>query len=381
MRKYKKIKIISQLLFCVFLFPSGQSNARQILRDSLKKSEEFIFDKAPFISCHASTIAETPGGLVAAWFGGSYEGNKDVEIWLSRKVGKKWSAPVSVANGIQHKNRRYACYNPVLFQVPNGPLLLFYKVGPDIKAWWGMLSKSFDNGKTWSEAQRLPQHILGPIKNKPLMLADGTLICPSSTEDNGWRIQFEITRDLGKTWEITEPVNRFNVIQPSILSYADGRLQSLSRSKENRIVSGWSNDKGQTWEDLEITNIPNPNSGTDAVTLKNGLQLLVYNHSVRGKGQWSGPRFPLAIALSKDGIDWKALEIIEDKPGEYSYPAVIQSNDGLVHITYSCKTGKIIKGLAGGSTYENEHIKHVTVDISKIDFNGLKSITGNNWPE
>jgi len=381
MRKEQKVQVISQVLILIILLVSGQANGRQTLRDSLKKSEEFIFNDAPFNSCHASTIAETPAGLVAAWFGGSYEGNKDVEIWLSRKVAGKWSAPVSVANGIQHKTRRYACYNPVLFQVPNGPLLLFYKVGPDIKAWWGMLSRSFDNGKTWSEPQRLPQHILGPIKNKPLLLADGTLICPSSTEDNGWRIQFEITRDLGKTWEITEPVNRFNVIQPSILTYADGRLQSLSRSKENRIVSGWSNDKGKTWEDLEMTNVPNPNSGTDAVTLKNGMQLLVYNHSVRAKGQWSGPRFPLAIALSKDGITWKALEIIEDEPGEYSYPAVIQTNDGLVHITYSCKTGDIIKGQTGGSIYENEHIKHVTVDVSKINFNSLKDITGNNWPE
>jgi len=380
MIKNCKTKIICTCIFYIVLAFQIQVVGQKTAQNSVKKSEEFIFEKAPFASCHASTIAETPAGLVSAWFGGPYEGNKDVEIWLSRQVGKKWSEPVSVANGIQHKSRRYPCFNPVLFQVPDGPLLLFYKVGPDIKQWWGMLSKSFDHGKTWSEAQRLPQHILGPIKNKPLMLSNGTLICPSSTEDNGWRIHFEMTRDLGKTWEITEPVNRFNVIQPSILTYADGRLQSLSRSKENRVVSGWSGDQGKTWEDLEMTDVPNPNSGTDAVTLSNGLQLLVYNHSVRGKGQWSGPRFPLAIALSKDGIVWKALEILEDKPGEYSYPAVIQSKDGMVHITYSCKTGNIIKGAAGGSIYENEHIRHLTVDVSKIDFDKLKNITGNEWP-
>lgn len=373
-------KLITKALFLIFVL-TGYCRAGQKGADSLSFKKEFIFDKAPFLSCHASTIVETPGGLVSAWFGGTREGDPDVEIWLSRRLGGKWSKPVAVANGIQHTKKRYACFNPVLFQVPKGPLLLFYKVGPDIKEWWGMLTKSYDNGKTWSEPQRLPQHILGPIKNKPVMLEDGTLICPSSTEDNGWRIHFEITRDLGKTWEITEPVNRFNVIQPSILTYPDGRLQTLSRSKENRVVSGWSNDKGKTWEDLEMTSIPNPNSGTDAVTLKNGLQLLVYNHSIRDKGKWSGPRHPLAIALSKDGVTWKAAGIIEAQPGEYSYPAVIQSKDGLVHITYSCKTGKQIPGAKGGYTFENEHISHVTIDVNTIDFNQLKEIAGNAWPE
>lgn len=374
-----KVKERIGIVFFILLSSAGLQASH--FADTLSYTKEFIFNKPPFLSCHASTIAETPGGLVSAWFGGTREGDPDVEIWLSRRIGGKWSKPVSVANGIQHTKKRYACFNPVLFQVPKGPLLLFYKVGPDIKEWWGMLTKSYDNGKTWSEPQRLPQHIYGPIKNKPILLEDGTLICPSSTEDNGWRIHFELTRDLGKTWEITEPVNRFNVIQPSILMYSDGRLQTLSRSKENRVVSGWSNDKGKTWEDLEMTSIPNPNSGTDAVTLKNGLQLLVYNHSIRDKGKWSGPRHPLAIALSKDGITWKAAGVIELQPGEYSYPAVIQSKDGLVHITYSCKTGKQIPGAKGGYTWENENISHVTIDINTIDFNQLKEITGTTWPE
>ena len=348
--------------------------------DSLKFSRESIFVDAPFESCHASTIAETPQGLVSAWFGGPLEGDKNVEIWFSRKIADKWTAPASVANGIQYKQRRYACWNPVLFQVPNGPLLLFYKVGPGVKEWWGMLTKSFDNGKSWSEPQRLPQHILGPVKNKPVMLADGTLICGSSTEGDGWRLHFEITRDLGKTWEITEPVNRFNVIQPSILVHKDGRLQTMSRSKENRVVTGWSSDMGKTWDDLEMTNIPNPNSGTDAVTLKNGMHVLIYNHSERAKGGWSGPRFPLAVAISKDGINWKAAGILESQPGEYSYPAVIQTQDGLVHITYSCKNGTIIPSSVGGKIYDHETIKHVTLDPSRINFDMLKEIKGAVYP-
>ena len=87
--------------------------------------QEFVYNEAPFPSCHASTIAETPEGLVCAFFGGTAEKNRDVEIWLSRNKGAGWSAPVSVADGIQDANHRWPCWNPVLFQTKPGTLLLF----------------------------------------------------------------------------------------------------------------------------------------------------------------------------------------------------------------------------------------------------------------
>jgi alpha-L-rhamnosidase len=135
--------------------------------------QQFIYDTASFLSCHASTIAETPEGLIAAWFGGTHEKHKDVEIWISRKQGSKWTTPVSAANGIQDASKRYPCWNPVLFQFPKGPLMLFYKVGPDPVDWWGEFKTSNDYGKTWSKAYRLPEGILGPVKNKPILLNDG----------------------------------------------------------------------------------------------------------------------------------------------------------------------------------------------------------------
>src|SRR3982751_6147077 len=92
--------------------------------------DDFIYDTAPFPECHASTIVETPKGLVAAFFGGTKERNPDVEIYLCRKENNKWTAPVSVANGIQNDRLRYPTWNPVLYQVPGGDLLLFYKIGP-----------------------------------------------------------------------------------------------------------------------------------------------------------------------------------------------------------------------------------------------------------
>ncbi len=229
---------------------------------------EFIYEHAPFPECHASTIVETGDTLVAAWFGGTRERNPDVCIWSSRLEAGHWTAPVELANGIQSPTNRLPCWNPVLFQPKAGPLLLFYKVGPSPATWWGMLMTSDDHGKTWSKPRRLPEGILGPIKNKPVQLANGDILCPTSTEGSGWRVHFERTSDLGLTWQATPPINdgrTIAAIQPSILIHPDGRLQALGRTQQSRIFQTWSDDNGKTWQTLTLTDLPNPNSGTDAV--------------------------------------------------------------------------------------------------------------------
>ncbi len=315
---------------------------------------EFIFDEAPFAQCHASTIAESSGGLVAAWFGGTREGKSDVGIWVARQEGSKWSPPVEVAHGVSPEGKRYPRWNPVLFQPKTGPLLLFYKVGPSPSAWWGMMRRSTDGGRTWSDAQRLPDGILGPIKNKPVMLPDETLLCGSSTEDDGWRVHIERTTDLGKTWSKTEPLNdagAIGAIQPTILVHGGDKLQILCRSRQGKIAEAWSTDGGRTWGDMTLIDLPNPNSGIDAVTLRDGRHLLVYNPTKPRVGAWGGPRSPLCVAVSQDGKVWKAAAVLEDQRGEYSYPAVIQTADGLVHVTY---------------TWQRRKIKHVVLDPAKL---------------
>jgi predicted neuraminidase len=315
---------------------------------------EFIFESAPFPSCHASTLVETKNGLVAAWFGGTRERAPDVGIWMSRQLDGRWSAPFEVANGVQGDGTRLPCWNPVLFQPKDGPLLLFYKVGPAPSSWWGLLRSSEDGGKTWSEGRRLPEGFLGPVKNKPVQLADGAILCPSSTEASGrtpgWRLQFERTVDLGRSWTKSEPpigeATPINAIQPSILLHGNGVLQAVGRTKEGRVFQTWSEDGGKSWSALALTDLPNPNSGTDAVTLRDGRQLLVYNHNAQPKG-----RTPLNIAVSKDGKSWQAAMVLESEAGEYSYPAVIQTGDGLVHISY---------------TWKRKRIKHVVVDPAQL---------------
>jgi predicted neuraminidase len=305
----------------------------------------FIYETAPFPSCHASTLAETPEGIVAAWFGGTHEKHPDVGIWLSRLEKGSWTIPVEVADGVQNPTLRYPTWNPVLFQLPGKELLLFYKVGPSPSDWWGMLKRSTDGGRSWSAAERLPDGILGPIKNKPVLLADGTLLCPTSSEHDGWRVHFEMTRDAGRSWTRTPAINdgrEFSAIQPSILFTRDGRLQILCRSKNGVVLQAFSSDQGRSWTPLERTPLPNPNSGTDAVTLMDGRQLLVYNHVTKRSMEWGGSRSPLNITVSDDGLDWKPWLVLEDEPKmEFSYPAVIQGGDGRIHVTYTWKRQRI----------------------------------------
>jgi predicted neuraminidase len=319
---------------------------------------EFIFEKAPFPQCHASTLAETKSGLVAAWFGGTREQHADVGIWVARNESGAWSAPVQVADGKQSGARREPCWNPVLFQPKDGPLMLFYKVGPNPSAWWGMLRTSGDGGKTWSDARRLPDGVLGPIKNKPVQLASGDILCPSSTENDGWRVHFERSSDGGNTWHAGSALNdgrEISAIQPSILIHKGGKLQALGRTRQGKLFEIWSDDSGRTWSKMVLIGLPNPNSGIDAVTLADGRQLLVYNHTARG-------RSPLNIAVSADGKVWKAAAVLESDPGEYSYPAVIQTADGLVHVTY---------------TWKRQRIKHVVLDPKKFV---LREMADGQWP-
>jgi predicted neuraminidase len=326
---------------------------------------EFVFETAPFASAHASTIVETREGLVTAWFGGTREGADDVGVWLSRHVSGKWTSPIEVATGRQPDGGRYPCWNPVLFDVPDKGLMLFYKVGPSPQRWWGMVRTSRDSGRTWTDARRLPDGILGPIKNKPVQLSDGTLVAPSSTESperpSAWRVHFERTADAGLTWTASFPSaaaggNAIDAIQPSILVHPGGKLQALGRTRSQRVFETWSSDGGRTWGPIALTSLPNPNSGIDAVTLRDGRHLIVYNHTTQG-------RAPLNVSMSRDGNTWDAVLILESEPGEYSYPAVVQSSDGLVHITY---------------TWKRQRIRHVVIDPTR-----LKSVpmTGGNWPQ
>jgi predicted neuraminidase len=317
---------------------------------TLKKvSEELVFKSPPFTQCHASTIVEiTPGKYMVAAFGGTAEGNKDVCIWSSISENGKWNEPSKMADGIINDTLRYPCWNPVLFRTREGKLFLWYKTGPSPRIWWGMVRTSTDAGRTWTSPERLPPGILGPIKNKPVQLPDGSILSGSSVETSqSWKVHLEKSVDSGRTWKVI-PVDtgtKFYVIQPTILLHPDNKLQILCRSKNNAIVQAFSTDNGITWGTLTRTELPNPNSGIDAVTLKDGWFILAYNPTIQGNEE---DRAKLNVAVSKDGIKWKDELILENESkGEFSYPAVIQTSDGKINIIY---------------TYNRANIKHVVLE-------------------
>jgi predicted neuraminidase len=361
------VPIVKTLVACfVCLVPVGAAVAAS---PSAVLAHEFVFRKAEFSQCHASTIAETTdGSLVVAWFGGTREGRKDVSIWVSRRVGNRWTEPVRVADGVQPTGSRFPCWNPVLFQPKTGPLMLFFKVGPSPRAWWGEWMISADAGKTWKRRQRLPGQGIGPVKNKPVQLADGTIWCGSSTEHDGWQVHLEMTRDLGKTWTRSGPFcdgKKVGAIQPSLLLYDRGRRwQMLCRNRNGQgdLWQTWSGDGGRTWSRFESTGLPNPNAGTDAVTLREGTQVLVYNHTNR-RGEFPSGRNMLNLSTSRNGRDWTAALVLERDKSEYSYPAVIQGRDGRIHIVY---------------TWRRLRVRHVVVDGSRLTGHPIRD---RKWPD
>ncbi len=163
------------------------------------KEPIFAPGSAPFAASHASTVVELKNGdLMSAWFGGTAEGKPDVAIWGSTRTRAGWSAPVELA-----REPEVPCWNPVLFHTKDGKLWLYYKFGPSPQTWTGARKWSQDEGKTWSPAEHLPAGLLGPIRAKPLVLNEGTIIGGTSIEKRTASWAAWIERELrmaAKTW-------------------------------------------------------------------------------------------------------------------------------------------------------------------------------------
>lgn len=310
-------------------------------------AKDFIFgDDRPFAQCHASTVLRTDDDkFLVAWFGGTHEKHDDVGIWLSKGEPNNWSRPVEVA-----KIREDAHWNPVLFKDPSGTITLFFKVGKTIDFWETWYKVSNDNGETWSEAKELvagDRGGRGPVRNKPIILSNGTWLAPASNELNKvWNAFVDISEDQGKTWTETEFVklerdSTFGegVIQPALWESAPGKVHMLLRSSAGVICRSDSEDYGKTWSPVYKTALPNPNSGIDVTKLQDNTLVLIFNPDDKN---W-GSRSPISLAVSKDnGKTWDPIIELDKgaEEDEFSYPSVISFGD-TVALTYTWKRQRI----------------------------------------
>ncbi|WP_116126808.1 sialidase family protein [Lewinella sp. IMCC34183] len=336
-------------LFFTSLFLLPVLSAAQVPRVT-ELTRRDVFSDPPTAACHAATIEEvSPGHFLTAWFGGSYEGAKDVGIYAARGTGEEWSAPQRLVAPLVLAGDTLPCWNPVLFLSGSGRLYLFYKAGPNPREWFGGYLTSDDAGDSWSTPRYLPEGFLGPIRNKPIEVSPGVILCGSSTESvatDAWRVHLERFTEASGRWERVEVPNprEFDIIQPTFLEHGGDTLQLLCRSRHDRLVASWSTDGGHHWSPADTLGVPNSNSGVDALTLSPTSFLLVNNPLPRG-ADWYNGRNVLDVEYSTDGRHWTPLLDLErHADGEYSYPAIIRAADGRIHVVY---------------TYDRKLIRHV----------------------
>lgn len=317
-----------------------------------------VFDNPVTKNCHSATLVEIqPNKIVSAWFGGTYEGAKNVGIYMSYLNDNNWSRPTNIITPLIKDNDTLPCWNPVLFKSKSKKLYLFYKVGKNPREWFGAMITSLDDGKTWTSPTYLPDGFLGPIKNKPIEISPGEILCASSTESiktNKWRVHLEKFSEATGNWTkilIANPKN-FDIIQPTFLEHSKDSLQVLCRSKHNKLITSWSYDMGQNWTAMDSINVVNSNSGIDAVSLEN-KGFLIVNNPLKMGAEWYNGRNVLDVEYSKDGLSWTKLFDLENKEkGEFSYPAIIQTGNKEIHVLY---------------TFNREFIKHISFELSRTN--------------
>ncbi|MBB6096780.1 putative neuraminidase [Deinobacterium chartae] len=289
--------------------------------------------------CHGSSVLPLPGGdVLAAWFGGSWEARTDTGIYLARLVSGQasWSAPEQVVAPQGHAHG-----NAVLALHPDGTVYLFYfrSYGSWCDDGRSFYRTSSDLGRSWSAECALggPAGLL--VKNKPCVLG-GRFLLPVYDEVH-WRCGLAIGDRHGWTVHTDIGAPDLEVIQGAVVQAADASLHLLMRSRSGAVCDSVSTDGGHRWSEAFALEVPNPNSGLDAVSLPGGRFLMVHNPAREVIFDILDPtardgRYPLVVSRSDDGgKSWHTVCTLEEGPGEFSYPAAALGPDGALHITYT----------------------------------------------
>jgi len=302
----------------------------------------------PTLNGHASNLCRFRGRTYLAWFGGTREGEDDVDIYVTRRDEAGWRTPVrvSAADALPH-------WNPVMLPREDH-IDLFFKLDRPIARWRTMRARLDDDLNLIAAPEELAPGDAGgrgPVRNKCLRLRSGRLLAPASLEEGTWRPFVDISDDGGETFSRLAPVPLFRLgdrppavmdrpycfaqkagaIQPTLWQTGDGHVHMLMRSSESRVLRSDSADDGETWCPAYLTALPNNNSGLDLARMDDGLIVLALNPVA---GDW-GARSPLSLFCSRDdGDSFQPLMTLESRPGEFSYPCVLAEGRRL-YVSYT----------------------------------------------
>ncbi|MBR3385755.1 MAG: exo-alpha-sialidase [Atopobiaceae bacterium] len=350
------------------LTPDGQ-----IYYDEEMKLTEAFINPGPWTTAHGPGLLETPAGtILCCWFAGTYEGDTDINIVVSRleKGADQWSEPTYISTDTDFSDQ-----NPSLFLNPNGEIWCMYtsqlgrQPGKDNMQYTSVVKKqvSTDDGLTWSEPEVvLPEP--GTFARQAIQILSngrwiyGLWLCSDSESGlAGDPSAFAISDDQGATWRRVDMPNSSGRVHPSMVELEPGHIVAFMRSREaDFIYRSESFDYGDTWTEPKPTVLPNNNSGIGVTKLASGRVAVIYNHnsapSTYGKkGAWPALRNPVSIALTEDGgLTFPLIRHVERGEGyvgdenkfnnrQYEYPTIIQAADGMIHVAYAYQTRRGVK--------------------------------------
>ena len=321
-------------------------------------------------SAHSSAICALPSGdLLAVWYGGSREGAADVALFTARRPagGGGWSEPVTAIDRATAQDELDRMIkkvgNAVIFPDQAGSLWMVY-VSVSLGGWSGSalnVKTSQDEGRTWGESQRLTinpfLNLSSLVRNKPIYASDGRIGLPVYHE-----MALKFPQMLWLTpgpsgsvqdYRMRNLSSQTGLIQPTLVPLDGDRVLMMLRDRGDgrNVHTAYSDDNGWTWSEAEPSELPNPDAAIDALRLRDGRILLVYNHAESGREN-------LRLATSADqGRTWRAGAIIEEAENkEYSYPNLAEDSRGRIHLTY---------------TWQRERIKHVEFNLAWLDRRSL----------
>lgn len=324
-------------------------------------------------TAHAPALIETKdGGMLCAWFAGSFEGSGDISIAVSKLDPKTqvWSEAKIVSKGEDRSEQ-----NPAFFRAPDGEIWLIYtsqlsrQEGKDNMQFTSiiMVQKSEDEGETWKEPEVLFDNEGTFSRQAIQVLSNGrwifsTWLCEDSPDGlTNDPTEFQVSDDQGKTWKAVRMPDSNGRVHANLIEVEEGHLVAFMRSRfADHVYKSESHDFGDTWSVPEATMLPNNNASVSAIKLQSGEIALAYNVNAAnraefGKVAWPGLRNPVAVSVTEDhGKTWPIGRVFEPAEGyigienktnnsQHEYPTLYQDSNGVLHLVYAYKNRLCVK--------------------------------------